>query len=250
MVATFLRLVFALALSVATFGPGGRVAADEPLTPAEKEAVERIIHDYLLEHPEVIYQALEKLQQRQQEEAAARRQTAVAELAEEIRTDTGLLVAGNPKASVTIVEFFDYRCPYCKVMAPRLAALLDSDTDVRIVLKEYPILGPDSVYAARAALAAAEQGKYLGLHDRLMNHKGQLGKDTVLAAAREIGLDTVRLERDMQAPRVEQILRDNYDMAGRLAIDGTPAFIVGDEIVGGAMELEELQAKVKAARGS
>ena len=250
MTATFVRLRLVLLLLAGTLVPSGAGAAEEPLTPDEKAAVEQVIHDYLLEHPEVLYQALEKLQQRRQEEAAERRRLALTELTAAMASDTKIPVAGNPKASVTIVEFFDYRCPYCKAMAPRLEALLDSDTDVRIVLKEYPILGPDSVYAARAALAANEQGKYLEMHDRLMNHKGQLGRDAVLALATDIGLDTARLERDMQAPGVEQTLRNNYEIAGQLAIDGTPAFVIGEEIIGGAIELEELQAKVKAARGS
>ncbi|MSP67854.1 MAG: DsbA family protein, partial [Alphaproteobacteria bacterium] len=172
----------------------------------------------------------------------------VAALAEELTADPASPVLGNPKGDVTVVEFSDYRCGYCKSVHPTLMELLKRDGNVRLVIKEFPILGPESVEAAKAALAANRQGKFAAVNERLMAFKGQLTRDAILQVAREAGVDVKRLQADMEAPEIMQALQRNRKLASKLEINGTPGFVIGQKVVPGAIPLEQFEELVKAAR--
>jgi protein-disulfide isomerase len=160
-------------------------------------------------------------------------------------------VAGNPKGDVTVVEFFDYRCTFCKRVLPAVRRLLRDDPRIRYVFKEFPILTPQSRIAARAALAAwrVAPETYFGFHVDLMSARGALGEAVILRLAANAGLDTQRLKREMQSPEIEAVLRRNAEIAQRLGIQGTPAFIIGERLVPGAIDLAQLQSLVAEARG-
>src|SRR5204863_10076616 len=166
----------------------------------------------------------------------------------EIFEDPDTPVAGNPNGDVSLVEFFDYRCPYCKQVVPSLEALLAEDRQLRLVYKEFPVLGPDSVTAARAALAARKQDKYDAMHRALMAQKGQLDEAAVFRVASSVGLDVERLKRDMAAPDIDRMIKANTSLASALDIRGTPGFVIGDEIVPGAISLQALKQLIDTAR--
>ena len=228
----------------------GTARADDALTPNQKKAVEEVIRQYLVAHPEVIRDALIELQRQQEQAQQAARQGAIAELHSYVNSISEDFVQGNPKAETTVVEFFDYRCPYCKAVAPRVDDVVAEDKELRVVLMEFPVLGPDSVFASRAAIASRAQGKYMAFHKSMMSHKGTLDQDTVLELAKEVGLDVDRLKADMQSPDVEAVIKHHYDLADKLGVTGTPAFIIGDELVPGAIDVQTMKAKIKQARQS
>jgi protein-disulfide isomerase len=218
------------------------------LPPEQVQAIERIVHDYLLRNPQVILDAVEKLEQKRNDEAQAAAKSAITERRNELLHDPDTPVAGNPNGDVTIVEFFDYRCPYCKQVEPALAQLRKDDPQLRFAYKEFPILGPESVIASRAALAARKQDKYQQLHDALMHAHGRLDEATVLKIGAEAGLDVKRLKADMDSPDIEDIIGRNMDLARALNITGTPGFLVGDQLVPGAVDLPTLKKLVAEAR--
>jgi protein-disulfide isomerase len=230
--------------------------ASAPLRPAtaaeiaaeQRRAVESIIHDYLLQHPDVLIEALRAAEEKAKSEAGDKAKQALAARRNEIFDDPETPVGGNPNGDVTLVEFFDYRCPYCKQVQPRLQELLAADRELRIAYKEFPILGAASVAAARAALAAQRQGKYEAFHDAMMAAKGEMTEDTVYRVAGSVALDVDRLKRDMAAPQIEAVLKAIQALADALDIRGTPGFVVGDQIVPGAIELSSLKELVAEAR--
>jgi protein-disulfide isomerase len=217
-------------------------------SPAQTEDIERIVRDYLLRNPELILEAVESLEQKRRDDAQASAKSAITERHDEIFKDPESPVAGNPQGDVTIVEFFDYRCPYCKQVEPSMAQLRKDDSKLRFVYKELPILGPESVVASRAALASRKQGKYLAFHEGLMRARGGLDEAAVLKIAAEAGLDGQRLKADMAAPEIDQILDRNLKLARALAITGTPGFVVGETVVPGAVDLPTLKSLVADAR--
>jgi protein-disulfide isomerase len=231
-------------------GASAQLRAESTISPAQTETLEGMIHDYILKHPEVLVESLKKYQEQQQSEVTSRQKQAIAEMNAGLAANGAMLFAGNPKASVTIVEFFDYRCPYCKAVAPKIDALLKDDRDLRIVYMEFPILGPASLVASRAALAAQVQGKYLDFHNALMSHQGKLDDDAIYAIAGSVGLDVDRLKTDMKSPAIDQTLERNADLAEKLDVTGTPAFVVGNAFVPGAVDLDELKRLVASARSS
>jgi protein-disulfide isomerase len=236
-----------LALAILLLPAAAPVRA-EPLTPEQRQAVEETIHDYLLSHPDVLIEALRNAQKANEAKAAELVRQTIAEKRSLLVADPDTPAAGSAEADVTIVEFFDYRCPYCKQVEPSLEKLVNEDTKLRIVYKEFPILGEVSVYASRAALAARKQGKYDEFHRAMMAAKGQIDDATVMSVATLVGIDVGRLKKDMDAPEVEQLLRRNFDLAEALDIQGTPAFIVGDKLTAGAADLAMLRKMVAAAR--
>jgi protein-disulfide isomerase len=237
-------LSMVLALLIAT--PLARAA--DTVAPAQKSAVEQIIHDYILQHPELIVEALQSAEEKMKAQTAERARAALVDKRQEILEDPTAPVAGNPKGDVTVVEFFDYRCPYCKQVEPALEALLKEDRQLRIIYKELPILGKDSVYATRVALAARKQGKYDKFHAAMMAAKGQIDEKTILQVAASSGLDVERVKSDMQATEIEDVIKRNYDLAQALDVHGTPAFIIGDEMVSGAIDIATMKQKIAAAR--
>lgn len=222
-------------------------AAAEP-SAGERAKIESLIRDYLLANPEIVMEALEELDRRAEARAAADRAQALSDSREQLERDPASPVLGNPDGDVVVVEFFDYQCGYCKQVAEPLRRLLEEDAGVRLVMKEFPILGPASLQGARAALAAARQGRYEAFHWALMEHRGQLSEARVLEIAEASGLDLERLRADMRDPAIEEKLRDNYRLAERLDIRGTPAFVVGDTLLPGAVPLERLRQVVAETR--
>jgi protein-disulfide isomerase len=213
-----------------------------------REAIEEVIREYLLSHPELIIESLRRAQQREREAARAQARAAVLAHRQALSSDPDSPVGGNPAGDVTVVEFFDYRCPHCRRMVPVIKTLLAEDPRVRLVYKELPILGEESVTAARAALAARGQRKYVEAHDRLMAETGPLTRDTVLAMLKGIGLDGDRLAADMDAPQVAALIGRELALARALGIDGTPAFVIGSELVVGAVDLGTLRELISRAR--
>ncbi len=243
-----LRLLICLVTAGLAALPAARAA--ETVTPAQKGAFEQIIHDYILQHPEVIIEALQSAEEKVKAQSEERARAAVGERRQELLDDPSAPVAGNPKGDVTIVEFFDYRCPYCKQVEPALEALLKEDRQLRIVYKELPILGKDSVYATRAALAARKQAKYDKFHAAMMAANGQIDEKTILQVATAAGLDIERLKSDMTASEIDDAIKRNYDLAQALDIHGTPAFVIGGELVPGAIDIATMKQKIAAARKS
>jgi protein-disulfide isomerase len=217
-------------------------------TPDQRKAIEGIIHDYLVKNPEVMLDAIEAAKEKLAKDAHDKAGAALADRRREIFEDPASPVTGNPKGDVTLVEFFDYRCPYCKQVEPSLEALLGEDRQLRFVYKEMPVLGPVSVVASRVALAARNQGKYDEFHKAMMNAKGQIDEATVYKVAGSVGLDVDRVKREMNAPEVRDAIKANLDLAEALDIRGTPGFVIGQEIVPGAVDLGTLKQLIADAR--
>jgi protein-disulfide isomerase len=243
--ACFVRLAVVLMLMVGIAAPA---KAAEPLTTEQKHAVEQVIRDYLMNHPDFLIQVLREAQAKAKQDKEDSARQAIVEKRNELVADKSSPVGGNPDGDVTIVEFFDYRCPYCKQVEPSLEALLKDDPKIRIVYKEFPILGPASLYASRMALAAGKQGKYNAFHTAMMAVKGQITEETVRETAATAGVDVAKAQADMNAPDVEAVLRRNYKLAEALDIQGTPAFIIGDVLTPGAADIESLKKMIASAR--
>ncbi len=222
-------------------------AAAEPFDEAERAAIRETVRELLREEPELVLRALETLRARQQQAEADRRRQALENSRELLERDPGAPVAGNPGGDVTLVEFFDYRCPYCRAIAPTVMDLAKSDPDLRIVFREWPILSRESEFAARAALAAARQGRYPEFHMALMQ-LDELTPETIRETARALGLDLARLEADMQRPDVRKHLEDSDRLARELGISGTPAFVIGDHVVPGMADRATLEGLIARAR--
>jgi protein-disulfide isomerase len=245
MSALFLRLASSLLLALSLLAPAW---AAEPLSPAQKEEVEKIMHDYFMAHPEFMVEVLHAAEAKLKAEKAEESKVQIAAKQDELFHDETAPIGGNPNGDVTIVEFFDYRCPYCKQVEPSLEALIKEDPKLRIVYKEFPVLGPASIYASRMALAARMQGKYAAFHDAMMAAKGQIAQETILKVAKSVGLDMDKAKTDMRAPEIEEQLKRNYSLAQDLDIQGTPAFVVGDKLIPGATDIDNLKKLVAAAR--
>jgi len=211
------------------------------------DQVEAIVRDYLLREPEIIYRALQELQRREAAAEAERRKAALASRQDDLFHSAASPVGGNPEGDVTLVEFFDYRCGYCRRVVGSVRALVEQDEDLRVVFKEFPILGEDSVRAARAALAAERQGLYLPLHFALMA-TDDLSMDGIMQAAAGVGLDTAQLAQDMASPEIQAEIEATYALARDLGIEGTPAFVIDDELIPGAVSRERLATLIDEAR--
>ena len=214
----------------------------------DREAVERIVKEYLLANPEIIADAIQVLRQRQNAEKLARAKAAIAENEEKLLAHPMSPVSGKADGDVTVVEFFDYQCGYCRRALPVMVELLETDANVRVVWKEFPILGPVSVFAARAAMASERQGKYHDFHVRLMGAKDKLTEKRVLAVAAETGLDVGRLRRDMEDPAITAYIEETQALARAIGIGGTPAFVIDGTLVPGAVDSARMRELVAAAR--
>jgi len=214
----------------------------------DEAALRQVVRDTLASEPQLVVGALQAIDQQRQAASDSARIQAVAANKDAIYADPNSPSVGPADASVTIVEFFDYRCPYCKRVAPDIASLLASDPDLRIVYKEFPILGPESLVASRAALAAQRQGKYREMHEALIANKGELSEAEILATAQSVGLDLERLKTDMSDPAIMDQLKQVHALAQTLNIDGTPAFFFGARFVGGAVSLDQMKQLVQDAR--
>jgi protein-disulfide isomerase len=225
-------------------------AAPAPAQTPSRESIEQIVRDLIRREPEIVLEALEALEKRRDAAQAEQAKRAHAERRRELENDPESPVAGNPRGTVVVVEFFDYRCPYCKRMHEPVKQMLASERDVRVVRRDLPILGPASVIAARAALASRAQGArhYEAFHEALMTARGALDEAAVFRIARETGLDAERLRRDMEDPRVAALLRRNAELAQALGLTGTPGYAIGEALVPGAVDLATLRSLVAEAR--
>jgi protein-disulfide isomerase len=219
-------------------------------SPAEEDAIRQLVRDYLLANPEVLMEAAQVYRERQQGiQQQQARQTLVMRR-EELDRDPDSPVIGNPDGDVVVVEFFDYRCPYCVSVAKNLREAVEDDGNIRLVMKEFPILGPESMVAARMALAAEQQDQYEELHFAFMTVSGKLTEKKAFKIADNIGLDMDQLRRDMEAPEIDAMLQRNFALAQALQINGTPAFVIGDEVVRGAIDMTTLREIVGQARAN
>lgn len=232
--------------------PAGQSArADEAaMTDAQKAAFEKLVHDYIMNNPQVILDSVRAHQEAAAEAEKAAQQQNLVHMREQIENGKLSPVGGNVNGDVTVVEFFDYRCGYCKRVHDTVMDTVKGDGNVRLVYKEFPVLGPDSVVAAHAALGVffTNKDKYFAFSDALMRAKGSLNEDRILQIAESIGLDPKAVKKSMSDPRIETELRRNMALAESLNIRGTPAFIVGRTLVPGALDRETLTNLIKEAR--
>jgi protein-disulfide isomerase len=232
-----------------------------PTSDVQKKEIEKIVHDYLLSNPEVLLEASQALQQKQQQTMQVQAQAAIQSNADKLFSDNFTTI-GNPKGNVTLVEFFDYQCIHCKKMAPVIGELIKQNPNLRVIYKEFPIFGKGSDTASKAALAAAMQGKYLAMHEALFKQEGRLDDNSVMEAAKTAGLDMTKFKTDMNSKAVADALEANRQLAEKLHLMGTPAFIIAEtpnskfkqgsspNFIPGAASKEALQEMVKKASAS
>ena len=244
------RIALAAAVSLALVGAAPAVA--ESFSADQREEIGKIIKDYLLTHPEVMQDVMAELEKRQQAAETEKHRTAVVENKATLFSSPHQVVLGNPQGSVTMVEFFDYNCGYCKRAMSDMLDLIKNDSNLKFVLKEFPVLGEGSVDAARVAVAARMQDstgkKYIEFHQKLLGGRGGADKTRALAVAKEVGFDMPRLERDMGSDEVKKTIDENMKLAEALGVNGTPSYVVGQEVVVGAVGLDALREKISAER--
>ena len=223
---------------------------DAPSASLDEKKIVAVVHDYLTKNPEILVEMTTELDKRQQAEQASQQEKVISDNADALFRSPMSYSAGNPNGDVTVVEFFDYNCGFCKRALPDLVKLIDSDDKVKVVFKELPIFGEELEAAAKAALAAGKQGKYFEMHQRLYADPGKADKDKALRAAAELGLDVPQLEKDMEDPAIQQALDETKDLAQKLGLQGTPLYLIGDRIVPGAPDdlYDQLTAKVAEVR--
>lgn len=237
----------ALALVYWFFLSPGRGDGDVPNQVRSRQDVEQIVRNYLLENPEVIFEAARRMEQKEKDQRQTRMAEGAVTHAADLFNRPDAIVVGNPKGDVTIVEFFDYRCGPCRRLMPALTELVKQDGNIRLIMKEFPILSQESELAARAAISANKQGKYWDFHLAMMKSE-EVTPDSIMATAKSVGLDITRLNADMASPQVAAIISRNHELADKLGVDATPTFFVGDKPYSGAYPLSELKDAVAAAR--
>ena len=231
----------AFAFIAAAAGIALAVQAPAAVTTTDKSAIEKIVHDYILEHPEIIPQAIERLQ-------AKRMSSTIADNRMALEKPYAGAWEGAANADVTVVEFFDYACGYCRASLPDLAKLVGSDAKVKIVYRELPILSEESSDAAKVSLLAAERGQYMAYHKALYG-AGKVTRDTIVAAAAKAGISKVDAEAAMASSKYDAEIQSNIALAQKLQASGTPTFVIGDQVLNGAVGFDALKSGVAAARG-
>jgi protein-disulfide isomerase len=231
---------------------GASAGFAQSISDAQRGEIEKIIREYLIKHPEVLQDAMAELEKKQAADEAAKNQAAIKDNAEAIFNSPRQVVIGNPEGDVTFVEFFDYNCGYCKRAMVDMFDLMKHDPKLKIVLKEFPVLGPGSIEAARVAVAVRMQDKtgkkYIDFHQKLLSGRGQADKARALAVAKEIGMDMARLERDLSSAEVKATLEESLKLAEKLGLNGTPSYVIGSNVVVGAVGLDKLKENVNTAR--
>lgn len=237
-------------LSLAAVPPADAETDIGNMTPEERAAFGAEVRAYLMANPEVLTEVVEELTRRREQAQAEADIEVIANSAAELHGDSYSYVAGNPDGDVTVVEFLDYNCSYCKQAHSEVAQMLEQDPGVRLVVKDFPILGPGSIDAAQIALAALEQDResFPALHDALMSHQGGVSARTVYNLAEAAGYDVEDLEEAAGAAEIDERIKNNYQLGARLGIEGTPGFVIGNRIIRGFVPAEELTAAVEAAR--
>ena len=248
------RSVPALALAgTLLLGAGLPASAEEaaPFTEAQRKAIEGIVKDYLVKNPDVLQEAIAEGERRAQETQKLAQAAALKESREALNNSPHGIVAGNPSGDITLVEFFDYNCGYCRKAFGDVQALIKADPKLRVVLKDFPVLGAESLEASKVALAAKMQlkpEKMFDFHAKLLESKGRINAEKALAVGKELGADVERLKKDAQGPEVKAALAENVGLGDKLSLSGTPAFVIGDEILPGAVGVDAMRKTINDVR--
>lgn len=247
----YLRPLAAALVVLAAAAP--TVAPAQSFSPDQRGEIEKIIRDYLLRNPELLQEVIQEMERRQAQADADRHRQAIKEHADAIFNSKRQVVIGNPQGETTLVEFFDYNCGFCRKALADKMELIKTDPKLKIVLKEFPVLGEGSTQAAQVAVAVRMQDKtggkkYLEFHQKMFASRGQIDKARALAVVREIGFDAARAERDMNSDEVRQTLEESFKLAEALGINGTPTYVLSDQVVVGAVGVEKLRDAINIAR--
>ena len=243
-------MLFAAAMLLAL--PAAASAETQTFSPEQRHEIEGIVKDYLLAHPEVLQDVMAELDKRQQAAELKSIAPRSRRTARRLFSSPHQVVLGNPQGNVTMVEFFDYNCGFCKRALADMLDLLKTDPNLKFVLKEFPVLGEGSVEAAHVAVAARMQDptgkKYIEFHQKLLGGRGPADKARALAVAKDVGFDMARIEKDMASDEVKKTIDENMKLADALGVNGTPSYVVGSEVVVGAVGLDALRDKITAER--
>ncbi len=247
----FLRLLAPALIALAAIG-APTVTSAQSFTDAQRSDIEAIIKNYLVSHPEVLEEAMTELSKHQAAAEAQKHEESIAKNANAIFNSPRGVTLGNKDGDVTFVEFFDYNCGYCKRAMADMLDLLKNDHKLKVVLKEFPVLSEGSVEAAKVAVAVRMQDptgqKYLDFHQKLLGGRGPADKARAMAAAKDAGLDTARIEKDISNPEVKATIAENFKLAEEMGLNGTPSYVIGKQIVVGAVGLDGLKEKISIAR--
>lgn len=227
------------------------MAQNAVFTEQQKQAIGEIVKDYLIKNPEVLTEVISELEKRQAEAQQVAQASAVQETKQTLLNASHSYVAGNASGDVTVVEFFDYNCGYCKKALADIQSMMKSDPKLRVVLKDFPVLGPDSVEASRVALAVKNQlqgQKLFDYHVKVLESRGRVNGERAMAAAKEMGVDMARLQKDIESPEIRNALQENMALGDKLSLTGTPAFVIGETVISGAVGLEPLKQVVENVR--
>jgi protein-disulfide isomerase len=243
------RLLAPALIALACFGVPTAAPA-QSFTDNQRSDIETIVKNYLIAHPEVLEEAMNELSKRQAAAEEQKHQDSIAKNAEAIFNSPRGVVLGNKDGDVTFVEFFDYNCGYCKRAMADMLDLLKNDHKLKVVLKEFPVLSEGSVEAAKVAVAARMQdpSKYLDFHTKLLGGRGPADKARAMAAAKDAGYDTARIEKDLSNPEVKATIEENFKLAEEMGLNGTPSYVIGKQVVVGAVGLDGLKEKIGIAR--
>ena len=245
------RLFAAASIALALLGAPVVVFA-QGFSDTQRSDIEAIIKNYLVSHPEVLEEAMAELTKRQTAAEAQKHEESITKNASLIFNSPRGVTIGNKDGDVTFVEFFDYNCGYCKRAMTDMLDLMKNDPKLKVVLKEFPVLSDGSVDAAKVAVAVRMQDptgqKYLDFHQKLLGGRGPADKARAMAAAKEAGLDTAKIEKDLASPEVKATIEENFKLAEDMGLNGTPSYVIGKQIVVGAVGLEGLKEKIGIAR--
>jgi protein-disulfide isomerase len=242
--------IFAAACAALLAVAAPQIVRAQTFSSAQRSDIERVVHDYLLAHPEVLQEAMSELEKRQTAAQAEKYKVAVKDHAKKLFSSPNQVTLGNPNGNVTFVEFFDYNCGYCKRAMDDMLTLLKDDPKLKVVLKEFPVLGPGSLEAARVAVAVRMQDpkKYLEFHTKLLGGRGAADEAHALAVAKDIGMNMAQIQKDAKSPEVKATLDEDFKLAEALGLNGTPSYVIGSDVVVGAIGLPGLQEKINTAR--
>ncbi len=247
----FLIAVFAImALPFSVYAQGKQPSKTPTKTAAQQQQIENMVRDYLLKNPQTLFKAVRDYQRRQAQNLQAQQRVILAKISDDLKKNPNDPFVGNPQGDVTVVEFFDYRCPFCKKAFGDVQTLIKTDGNIRLVLKEFPILGPPSVVASNAAMAVwlHQKDKYPAFHAAMMKNRGELSQKKVFNYAKSTGVDVSALKKQMKDPMIARTLEATAKQAQLLKIDGTPAFIFGDDVQSGAIPLRLMKKLVANVR--
>ena len=248
---SLLKICQAAALLGALTHAPAAMAQSAVFNEQQKQAIGEIVKDYLIKNPEVLTEVIAELEKRQAEAQQASQASAVKETQQSLLNASHSYVVGNPSGDITLVEFFDYNCGYCKKALADVQTLMKSDPKLRVVLKDFPVLGPDSVEASRVALAVKNQlqgQKLLDYHVKVMDSRGRVNAERAIAVAREMGVDVARLQKDMEGAEVRNALQENMALGDKLSLTGTPAFVIGETVIPGAVGIDPLKQVIANVR--